>query len=216
MIGRGDSEGWIILRTSGGRTLALAASLDAAGIPAWTPRQTSQRLIRRGRTEVKREIDAPILPTFVFAAATELVAIAAIAAKPVSGHPSFSIFNQGGRVPVLRAAQIDALRQAEAQADAAIEQVREADTAEELRQARVAMLRTEKARRAALRAERRDFAIGARVEVQDAPALAGLVGTVVESRGTVAMVIFGNALEMEIEAWRLLPRDVEARATDAA
>ena len=58
---------WCILRTSPGRTIALAASLNEAGIKAWTPQQTITRKRPRSSSTVERQL--ALAPTFVFAEA---------------------------------------------------------------------------------------------------------------------------------------------------
>ena len=102
---------WCILRTSGQRTLALAASLTQAGFDVWTPMQTATR--RRGRTRERVEYDAPVMPTFVFARADRVADLAAIAAAPVSPHPPFSLFRYLGRIPLIGDAEVAGARRVE-------------------------------------------------------------------------------------------------------
>lgn len=105
-MGRGQD--WCILRTSGGRTLKLAASLAAAGLDVWTPVQTLSK--RRGRDRERVEFDAPIMPTFVFARAEQVPELARLAALPVSDHPGFSVFRHMGRVPLIADREIAGAR----------------------------------------------------------------------------------------------------------
>jgi len=211
---------WCILRTSGGQTLPLADYLVKVGIEAWTPRRTFRRTLQAGKKgERKVDVPAPILPTFVFARAAHLVALAKLAADETFPHPAFSIFRDvdrhgQGRHPLVGDASVQGLREAEAAATEAQRLQLEADTREEAEAIRVAALRTERERlkaarmaeaerRKALRAERRDFDPGQRVTVEEMPALAGMSGIVKRSKGRSAIVAFGGLLTMEIEAWQL-------------
>lgn len=211
--------GWCILRTSGGRTLALAASLNAAGLEAWTPVRTFKRQkqgsrLRLDGRRITVEIDAPILPTFVFARAAHLLDLEAAASDPTNEHPPFSVFHHAGRIPLVADREVAGLQEAERAAAASIREQRYAETREEADRIRIAALKTERARMRALRAaeaeqrnmlraERRDFAEGERVRVDDAPAMLGMSGVVISSDGRTAMVCFGGLLTMKIEAWQL-------------
>jgi len=207
---------WCILRTNGGRTLALAASLNEAGIEAWTPIAIRNRLVRRGRTMRKAEVSRPILPTFVFARAAHVDELRALTGSLTNPHPRFSIFHDRGIIPLVGEASIAALREAEAVALAEIQEERDAETRAAKRQERAALLRTAQAQRKALRAVRRDFEQGASVTVTGMPALAGLSGRIVQSDGGSAVVFFGGSLTMRIEAWQLAADAVEGGATGAA
>lgn len=212
-MGREDQQsGWCILRTSGPRTLALARSLAAAGFEVWTPQRTTRRVLRKGRKgERKIQVDAPILPTFVFARATHLSALAYAAAEPVSPHPPFSLFRHGGRIPLVNGADIAGLQEEESRAVDAWQAQQNADTREEAQRIRIAALNTERARRKAKCAERRSFVPGDTVDVAEMPALAGMSGVIVRGHGTSAVVAFGGSLVMTIEAWRLHPADVQGQ-----
>lgn len=223
---------WCILRTSGGRTLALADSLVAAGIDAWTPRRTLRRekpgrcrLIDGSKPVV--EIEAPILPTIVFAPVAAMAELATIAMdqriEGASAHPGFSLFRDGDRYPLIGAGELSGLRQAEQEEAALLQAIRTAESRAEAKRIHIAGLRRQAerdraARRAArerlqaLRAERRDFAAGLEVVVAEAPSLAGLVGTVVKGLGRKALVSFGGSYAWEIEAWRLSPFHVDEAA----
>jgi hypothetical protein len=111
---------WCILRTTGGRTIRLARSLDEAGIEAWTPIHTTTR--RRPRSKVVVEQDAPIAPTFVFARACHLAELARMRLLPLSPHPAFSVFSHGGRVPLVSDSEIIGLRAAEDKAKRKVQQ----------------------------------------------------------------------------------------------
>ncbi len=94
---------WCILRTAGSRTLPLARSLAEAGVNAWTPTAIADR--RRGRSRVRVEAEAAILPTFVFAPANLVDALLDLESAPTSPHPSFSLFRHNGRVALVAAAE---------------------------------------------------------------------------------------------------------------
>lgn len=207
-----ESDRWCILRTSPGRTLPLARSLEAAGFEVWTP----TKIIRRPAPGQRRrlvlgmrrdmvEVALPILPSFLFAAADRLDDLLRVAALPFGPHPSFAIFRHGDRVPLVGGGCVAGLRDAEAEAAAAIQAERDQDDREAARQRRAEMLRTDRAKRKALRSQRRDFDAGARVVVDGLPALAGLEGRIVQGRGTTALIDFGGTLTMKVEAWRVRP-----------
>ena len=205
---------WCILRTSGGKTLALAASLTVAGVEAWTPKRTFKRPMpgkrpdQHGRRPMI-EIDAPILPTFVFARAVHVDRLMGLAADPASLLPAFSVFTHAGRAPEVGDHAVAGLRQAERDAEEAIQAIRDADTREEKRKLRAEALSTDRARRKAMRAQRLDFAAGEVVTVADMPALGGMDGVVERSDGRSAVVMFGGLLNMTIEAWRLVRDPVQ-------
>lgn len=206
------SDQWCILRMAGPRTLAVAESLRGAGFQVWAPTKVIMRPIagqRRslalGTRRAMKEVQVPILPGFVFAPATSFDDIAAIAMDPHSRHPSFALFQMAGRSPIIGDRSLSGLRAEEQRALEITNQMRDAQSRQEARKLRAEMMRTERARRKALRSERRDFAIGAEVRVIDRPEMQGMVGTVVKSNGRAAKVSFGGAIEFEVEAWQLVP-----------
>jgi hypothetical protein len=219
-MGRADDQSWCILRTSASRTLKLAKSLRDAGIEAWTP----ARVIKRpalgsagryvmGQRRVLVEVALPIMPGFVFAHAVRLADLFVISDAPFSPHPGFSLLRLADRVPLITEEQIAGLRDAEADALAAIMAVRDADDREAARKLRAEQLGTERARRKALRQERKELACGAQVNVEGVTALAGLVGEVIECRGASAVIHFGGSLTMTVEAWQVHPIGVFADST---
>jgi hypothetical protein len=210
---------WCILSTSGGRTLPLARSLANAGLEVWTPKRTirrpapgQRRRLVMGQRRKMIEVDVAILPGFVFARAVHLDDLAAIAHDPAARHPAFTVFQLGGRVPMVSDASVAGLREEEAAAAAVTQALRDHDQREEARRLRAEQMRTERARRAALRRERRDLAIGARVEIDDMPSMAGMVGRVIASTGTAATIDFGGAFPMQVEAWRVIPSALSGEA----
>jgi hypothetical protein len=211
-IEAGDmADRWCILWTAGPRTIALAKSLKAAGIEAWTPIRTfrRERPMRAfsGRRSAKRvvEVDAPILATVVFARYVHVPELLAIAAQPFSPHPGFSIFKHGGGIPRVTERALEGLRREEAFQAELLERLRECETREQRRQERAAMMRTEKARRKAMRLEVCDIPPGVSVAVRDMPAMAGISGVVETSDGRTAVVVFSPWLRMTIETWQLSP-----------
>jgi preprotein translocase subunit YajC len=222
----GSVDSWCILRTSSGRTLRLAESLAADGIETWTPRRTikraapgNRRRMVMGQRRVMIEVDLPIVPGFVFARADMLDDIIRASALPFGPHPSFSLLHIGERVPLVGEGQVAGLREAEREAYDAIMSEREAETREQERIDRALRLNTEAQQRKALRKETKNFAQGDAVTVDDMVALSGIVGTVVEGRGTSAVIHFGGSLTMEVEAWRVRTVSVgclDTRNRDAA
>lgn len=203
---------WIILRMAGPRTLAVAASLKQAGFEVWTPARTLRRPApgqrRRLVLGLRRrmiEVEVPMLPGFAFARARHLQDIASLALDPASRHPIFSVFQVVDRAPLISDSGLAGLRDAEAREAAAAEAMRDAETREEAQRLRAEQMRTERARRKALRRQRKDFHVGECVAVLDMPALAGLVGEIVETAGTSATIDFGGTLTMKVEAWRVIP-----------
>lgn len=211
-VTRNPDAAWCILQTAGGRTLPLARSLTAAGVEVWTPVRTirrpapgQRRRLVMGQRRKMIEVDVAILPGFVFARASALSDLVRISFDEGSRHPAFTVFQVAGRAPLVGDTSVAGLRAEEAAAAVAAQALRDADTRDEARRLRAERMRTERARRAALRRERRDFADGARVEVEEMPAMDGLVGKVIASTGTVVTIDFGGAFPMQVEAWRVIP-----------
>lgn len=101
---------WIILRTSGRNTIPLTEQLVEAGHEAWTP----TKLIRKPRSPVKRRI--PMLPSFVFARASELHALIAWSKSWDNPFPDFSVWTYCGRIPSVSDAALEGLRKSELRA----------------------------------------------------------------------------------------------------
>lgn len=193
----GISQRWCILRTSGSRTLALADSLTAAGLDAWTPRLTTRR--RLPRSPAHREIVVPILTTFVFARACHRDELRAIIARRLlrsaDQHPPFSIFEHAGRIPVIADDAIAGLRAEEDRATAAYKIITDREAASAEHNAR-------RQRIAELRAGAPNYPVGARVTVPQV-AFAGMTGVVERGKGKKPAVNFGGGVVIEIEAWLL-------------
>jgi transcription antitermination factor NusG len=180
MIGRSArASDWCILRTSPGRTLALAKSLSAAGLDVWTPTQTHDR--RRPRSKETVEIEAPIMPTFVFARASLVPELMRLRSLEVSPHPGFSIFQHMGRTPLIADREIANLRVVE-----------------------------EIAVRARLKKSHRYvFPAGQKVSVAEGN-FVGLEGVVEGGDGKFALVCFGGAMQFKIATFLLRTDEVQA------
>ena len=152
----GPAKRWCILRTSPSRTLVVADYLTShdVGIEAWTPRRTFKR-VKPGRCNLidgkppTVEIDAPILPSFVFAPARDADRLLGLASNEDPLRPAFSVFAYGGRIPFVGDRDVAGLRQAEAEALTALQLQRDAETRQERRRLRAAAAKTERERRAA-------------------------------------------------------------------
>lgn len=177
-----DQDRWCILRTSGGRTLPLARSLASAGLEVWTPVQPVT--LRRGRNRKRVDVEAAMLPTFVFARAIHLGELARLRSQVSIDHPPFSIFIHTGRAPLISGRSLSALR------------------AEEERQ-------RGRAEREGAKGKRYDFKLGSIVKVKDVPGFVGLTGVVEASDGKGALVRFSRTLAIEIEGWRIVPDSLQ-------
>jgi hypothetical protein len=113
---------WCILRTSGRSTLGLAASLAKDGFEVWTPVETGTK--RVPRSNLRRAVVLPIMPSYVFARAGHLVELLELAAMPVKprrgaglmdpAHSGFSVLHAFGRIPLVADQHLDSLRRLEA------------------------------------------------------------------------------------------------------
>lgn len=168
---RGEQDDWCILTTAGTRTLALARSLAAAGIEAWTPQRTEHRTGRGKKRKEVVQIDVAITPTFVFVRAKHLPELFRIRDLPVSPHPAFRMLRHRDRVPVIRDSSLAALRAAE-----------------------------ERFAVSALKAVRRRIAPGTAVHLKKG-AWAGLTGVVEGSTDRDAKVVLANGFSITIASW---------------
>lgn len=205
---------WCILRTSGAKTLPLAEALSAGGFDAWSPRAVS--LVAATKRKPASERAAPIVPTFVFVRARQLDDLWRARSLPTSNIPGFHILQLGGRAPEISDLSLSALRVEEARALRIYEAHVAARDAGEARVKRIEQLRTEQARRKALRTEVKAIADGAEVTVTDAPAFAGMVGTIVSGNGRSYVVGFGGMMQWTIEAWQIVPVAICSASSRAA
>lgn len=223
--------GWCILRTAGPRTLMLAKSLDEAAIEVWTPRRTFKRPVAGAKPDAHgrrptQEMEAPILPTFVFARACHLPLLEELernqqAAHVASAHPPFSVFRYQGSAPFVGHSEIAGFQDEERKEAETLERIRAAETREEADRIRIAALRDEQARRRAQKAADRARRIAMQAEraaaiksgdsvTVELPAFAGMTGVVASMDGRWAMVIFGETFSMKVEAWQLASNPVQA------
>jgi transcription antitermination factor NusG len=113
---------WCILRCSGRHTMGLAESLAKDGFDVWTPIETVT--IRAGRSRKRVEQRRPIMPSYVFARAGNLVDLLQLAAMPLkprrgaglreAAHASFSVLHAFGRIPLVADRHLVELRRLEA------------------------------------------------------------------------------------------------------
>lgn len=105
---------WCILRTSGKHTLDLASTLALDGYSVWTPSRTQGRRLPRTRAQI--EIPAPLLPSFVFAAARYVSDLLVLSDIPRKRQPDFSVFHYMRRIPLILDSELAGLRNEEARA----------------------------------------------------------------------------------------------------
>lgn len=203
---------WCILSTSGGKTLPLARSLAADGIEAWAPVRTirrpgpgQRRALHLGLRRRLIEVDLAILPGFVFVWGEHLDDLARMTIDPAHQLPGFTVLQSSGHAALIGDAKLAGLREEELAAAVAVQEMRDAETREQGRRVKAEQMRTERARRVALRRERRDFAEGDEVGVINMPSMTGMIGTVESSTGTRAKIHFGGTLTIEVEAWQVIP-----------
>lgn len=113
---------WCILRTAGRSTMRLAETLSKDGFDVWTPIETKR--VRKPRSNIRREVRQPIMPTYVFARVGHLVDLLQLAAMPVKprrgagmldpAHVSFTVLHAFGRIPLVAERHLSELRKLEA------------------------------------------------------------------------------------------------------
>ena len=168
------TDTWCILRTSGSRTLKLAAALNAVQIEAWTPTVMVSRLPRGARLGTpKVEQAAPLIPTFVFARACHLPDLLGMLADPMPPAVPFNVLRYGGRIPLVAEAGLSALRAAE-----------------------------EREHRRRAKKRHHSIAAGTRISPSEG-AWAGLTGVVESSTGKAAQVNFGGGFVVSIATYLL-------------
>lgn len=111
-------NGWCILRTSSRFTIPLAETLALDGYEVWTPIET--RMVRVPRKNVKREVRLPIMPSYVFARAHQLIDLLImedLPSKPrrqgIGAHADFSVMRAFGDIPTVPDPHLAALRRLE-------------------------------------------------------------------------------------------------------
>jgi transcription antitermination factor NusG len=99
---------WCVLRTSGPNTIGLFRSLAAAGFEVWTPIENQSR--RKPRNKAKVECEVPIMPTYIFARADQLVDLIDLSFAPLKNHRDFSVFRYFARYPLISDDSLGSLR----------------------------------------------------------------------------------------------------------
>ncbi|MFS0737540.1 transcription termination/antitermination NusG family protein [Sphingomonas sp. 1P06PA] len=168
-------QNWFMLRTSGPKTLPLARSLASAGLDVWTPIEVRNR--RRPRSKARVEIEVPVMPTFVFARASQLSQVSQILARPMTGHARFSLFLYDGRIPFIADREVQSLREVEERSRDAL-------------------------KRAQRKNQRRSFPAGTEVRVPEG-SFAGMSGIVKQGDDRFALVCFGGSMTVKIATFLL-------------
>lgn len=161
---------WVILRCAGRNTLALAESLNHGGFECWTP----ARMMRLPRKRV--ELPAPILPTYVFAAADRLGDLLDASGSEQCKHPGFSVFHYLDRIPLVEDSELAALRDTERRSQSPV----------------------------SVKRNHTRFGPGETVNVTDGPWV-GLSGVVERQKGNYTMVLFGRT-SVKIATFLLCPQ----------
>lgn len=204
-----SEDKWCILRTSGSRTIALAASLTEVGFDVWTPIEERCRMAGRERKLVEQRL--AILPGYVFAKMVALADLLALSRSPslnysiwdaasrrmvTKGHPYFSVFHSNGQV--------------RPQSDRCLAHLRSLEEA----LAKVAARNRERARETGVPPQ---FTAGQIVRIGDG-GFAGLDLTVVETNAgkTVTLTHPDWTWEVEISAWKLQAIQLEQTVHRAA
>jgi transcription antitermination factor NusG len=111
MTGARNEGRWVILLPDSQNTLALAASLNLAGIEAWAPVEIATK--RVPRANVKRKITRAMLPGYVFVHARHLLDLLALANAPITVHGKIRFMRESERIPLVADSALSQLRTAE-------------------------------------------------------------------------------------------------------
>lgn len=177
---------WCIIRTSGRHTLRLAQSLREDGFDVWTPIET--RNVRIPKANVKRTVELPIMPSYIFARAAHLIDLLQLAAldfKPrrsagQPAHAGFSVMHSHDGIALVADAHLQRLRSLEAK----LTPLKKAD---------------------------RTFGFGVEVNVRiEGGSFAGMKGTVRKSDNAYTLVCFDERLTVKIPTFLLEQNDVWA------
>lgn len=165
---------WCILRCSGRHTMGLAESLAKDGFDVWTPIETVT--IRAGRSRKRVEQRRPIMPSYVFARAGNLVDLLQMSSMPIksrrgaglreAAHASFSVLHAFNRIPLVADRHLAELRRLEA-------------------------------KRTPIKRAAYSFPRNAQTRVNGG-AFGGLVGVVVRSTPVKTVICFNNGIPVEI------------------
>ena len=160
-----DLGSWCILRMTATETLPVFESLKRAGFEVWTP--IEEKVRRFPRSKARHEKKFAMMPTYVFARAEHVTALAELAMTPTKKHPDFRMFRYMGGLPLISDDELDSLRSVEAHT------------------ARIAERARQKGKKAP------QIATGTLIQLEDG-GFAGMSGTVVGSEGRFALVDFDN------------------------
>lgn len=188
---RSRELGWCILRMSGSSTLPVVNALIDAGFEVWTPVETQKRRI--GRRRELRETPAPITAGIVFAREHQLHDLVTLSRAP---SMTYQMWNADLRRMEQRGCPYFSVFRYQGRyprvADRALDPLRQAE------------------RRAAPREKAIALSPGQEVRCPEA-GFDGLVGTVQQSKGCHALVVFpGFSIPIQIDVSRLLPDKSEA------
>jgi transcription antitermination factor NusG len=181
-------QGWCILRSRGRFTLRLEESLNEDGFEAWTPKEV--RKIRIPRTNVRRTVVLPLMPSYVFARANHLVDLLLMAEMSVKprrargqpAHVDFSVMHFHDSIPLIGDRQLQALRHLEAK-------------------------RTPRAK------AQRTFADGVEVVVKiEGGSFAGMKGVVRKSDTSTSLVCFSERMSVKIPTYLLSEIDIGSQS----
>jgi hypothetical protein len=170
---------WVVLRCASADTFKLVESLVKFGIAAWSP--TGYKRGRKPRSRSYYDKVYPLVSTYVFASAIDLLDLKRLADRPAKDMPVFTVFHHCGGVPEIADRQLDALRY------------------EEERLKAIYLRQLAKARR------KTKFKIDYRVKFNEG-AFAGLSGKVVEHKGAFALVSI-DGFELPIRVAEALIED---------
>jgi transcription antitermination factor NusG len=116
---------WCILRCSDQATMPLVKSLARAGIDLWTP---VERVTKRvPRANIKRSVEQPLLPSYIFAAASHLPELFGIINAPKREHRDFRLFKHNGAIPLVADETLSPLRLLERKSKAETAQLKRGD-----------------------------------------------------------------------------------------
>jgi hypothetical protein len=176
---RVDDLGWCVLRTSGKNTLRLAKSLSDAGLEVWTPRE--ERMIRVPRANVRRPVVLPIMPSYVFARASQLVELIQIIDRKrrmKADCPDFSLMRLADQIPIIADVLLNGLRTIES--------------------------------RRVIRKRAAKLPVGLQVKVGEAGgSFAGMKGRVERSGEEYTMVCFDNRMTVKISTYLLCENELQ-------
>lgn len=189
-----EAGSWCVLRTSGPSTLRLAASLQAAGLTAWTPTEHIRRRVPRKKEVEHRIVSAA--PTYVFVRAHEIDDLRRIERADITPHPRFSIFRHIGAPVFIRHRELHALRQKQ-------------------QASYVSMLPA--TGRSPSKPRGAAYDVGEEVKIHQG-AFAGLTGYVESSDGLVTLLtvtLFGRSAGVKVGTLQFRSRNVPAQTTAA-